>query len=148
MGSDRAHFDAGDAPSTREDAATRLSRRQVLRRGAVAVGGMTGLGLIDPASVLGWSSTAAPRPIPGGLSLENGFVPSGADFHFLLPGIGFEMSTITDFAGIVGGSETRGFAYDDTKKKNQYSFDCDMRFMQGLYIGLDGRRHFGSFGFV
>jgi hypothetical protein len=117
-----------------------------LRRGAVALGGIAGLGAVDPSAVLGWSSTAAPRPIPGGLSLENGFVPSGADFHFLFPGIGFEMSTITDFAGLIGGSETRGSARgsDDTK----YSFDCDMRFMQGIYIGLDGRRHFGSFGFV
>jgi len=107
---------------------------------------MAGLGLVDPSSVLGWASTAAPRPIPGGLSLENGFVPSGADFHFLFPGIRFEMSTITDFAGIVGGSETRGTARgsDDTA----YSFDCDMRFMQGLYVGLDGRRHVGSFGFI
>jgi hypothetical protein len=146
MGSDRAHFDADDAPSVREDAATTVSRRQMLRRGAVAFGGMAGLGLIDPSSVLGWSSTAAPRPIPGGLSLENGFVPSGADFHFLLPGIGFEMSTITDFEGIVGGSETRGTATGSDR--TTHSFDCDMRFMQGRYVGFYGRPRFGSFGFI
>ena len=64
----------------------------------------------------------------------------------MLPGIGFEMSTITDFDGVVGGSETRGTARGSDG--TSYSFDCDMRFMQGLYVGLDGRRHFGSFGFI
>jgi hypothetical protein len=153
MGSNRAHFDAGDTPSAREDAATKVSRRQVLRRSAVALGGIAGLGLLDPSSVFGsaqtrfGSATAAPRPIPGGFSLAaNDYVPSGADFHFLLPGIGFEMSTITDFDGVVGGSETRGTARGSDG--TSYSFDCDMRFMQGLYVGLDGRRHFGSFGFI
>ena len=147
MGSNRAHFDAGDALSVREDAATTVSRRQMLRRGAVAFGGMAGLGLIDPGSVLGWSSTAAPRPIPGGFSVAaNDFVASGADFHFLLPGIGFEMSTITDFDGVVGGSETRGTARGSDG--TTYSFDADMRFMQGVYVGFDGHRHIGSFGFI
>ena len=153
MGSNRAHSDAGDASSAREDAATKVSRRQVLRRSAVALGGIAGLGLLDPSPVFGsagsvfGSATAAPRPIPGGFSLAaNDYVPSGADFHFLLPGIGFEMSTITDFDGVVGGSETRGTARGSDG--TSYSFDCDMRFMQGLYVGLDGRRHFGSFGFI
>ena len=123
--------------------AARLSRRQALQRGAVALGGVAGLGLLDPSSVLG-SMFAAPRPIPGGLSLATGtFVPSGADLHFFSPGIGFEMSTITDFNGVVGGSETRG-----TANGGEYSFDCDMRFMSGVYVGLDGRRHNASFGFI
>ncbi len=118
----------------------------MLASGAVALGGMAGLGLLGPSSVFG-SATAAPRPIPGGLSLTTfEFVPSGADLHFFGPGIGFEMSTITDFKGIVGGSETRGTATGSDG--TAYSFDCDMRFMEGLYVGLDGRRHFGSFGFI
>jgi hypothetical protein len=112
----------------------------------VALGGLTGMGLLDPSSVLA-SATAAPRPIPGGLELTNfTFVPTGADVHFLPPGIGFEMSTITDFIGVVGGSETRGTAHGSDGTR--YSFDCDMRFMQGLYVGLDGRLHAGSFGFI
>jgi len=123
-----------------------FSRRQLLRRSAVALGGLTGMGLVDPSSVFG-STTVAPRPIPGGFRLSDfSFVPSGADFHFLLPGIGFEMSTITDFVGVVGGSETRGTAHG--RDGSTYVFDCDMRFMQGLYVGLDGRQHVGSFGFI
>jgi len=74
------------------------------------------------------------------------YYPSGADLHFLLPGIGFEMSTITDFVGVVGGSETRGTAHGSDG--STYVFDCDMRFMQGVYVGADDRPHIGSFGFI
>jgi hypothetical protein len=92
-------------------------------------------------------AAAAPRPVPGGFDLAtSNFVPSNPDFHFFLPGIGFEMSTITDFNGVVGGSETRGTARGSDG--STYSFDCDMRFMRGVYVGLDGRRHNGSFGFI
>jgi hypothetical protein len=116
----------------------------LLARGAVAFGGAAGLGLLDPRWAWGAGASAAPRPIPGGLSLTTGtFVPSGADLHVLSPGIGFEMSTITDFNGVIGGSETRGTANNQT-----YSFDCDMRFMRGVYVGLDGRPHNASFGFI
>jgi hypothetical protein len=146
MGSDIAHTGAGDQLSPEAGAVSRFSRRQLLGRSAVALGGVAGLGLLDPSVVLG-STTAAPRPIPGGFELTNfTFVPSDPDLHFLLPGIGFEMSTITDFVGVVGGSETRGTARGSDG--TTYSFDCDMRFMEGLYIGLDGRPHFGSFGFI
>jgi hypothetical protein len=148
MALDWAYLSGGDQLSLRDGAAKRFSRRQLLQRSAVALGGIAGLGLLDPSSVFG-SATAAPRPIPGGLSLTTfEFVPSGADLHFFSPGIGFEMSTITDFNGVIGGSQTRGTAHDNTEKSNQYSFDCDMRFMRGVYVGLDGRVHNGSFGFI
>ena len=53
---------------------------------------------------------------------------------------------MTDFVGVVGGSETRGTAHGSDG--STHVFDCDMRFMQGLYVGLDGRQHIGSFGFI
>ena len=147
MRSDWALLSAGDQVSPRDGAATRFSRRQLLQRSAVALGGIAGLGLLDPSLVLG-SVSAAPRPIPGGFDQNFNIVPSDAFVHVLPPGIGFEMSTITDFNGVIGGSETRGTAHDDTENRNQYSFDCDMRFMRGVYVGLDGRMHNGSFGFI
>jgi hypothetical protein len=123
-----------------------LSRRQLLQRSALTLGAAAGLGLLDPNSASA-STSAAPRPIPGGLELANfTYVPTGADVHFLPPGIGFELSTITDFVGVVGGSETRGTAHGSDR--TTYSFDCDMRFMQGVYVGLDGRLHNGAFGFI
>jgi hypothetical protein len=106
---------------------------------------IAGLGLLGPGAALG-RQTGEPRPIPGGFDESFNIVPTGAFFHALLPGIGFEMSTITDFNGVVGASEIRGTARgsDDTA----YGFDTDMRFMRGVYVGLDSRVHQGTFGFV
>jgi hypothetical protein len=73
-------------------------------------------------------------------------VPKHPFVHILPPGIGFEMSTITDLHGVVGGSEIRGTARGSDGSK--YDFDTDMRFMHGTYIGLDGKVHKGTFGFV
>jgi hypothetical protein len=146
MGTDPEHLRLTARQVAGRGFAARFSRRQLLQRGAVAFGGVAGLGLLDPSAVFG-SAVAAPRPIPGGLSLTTfTFVPSGADLHFFSPGIGFEMSTITDFNGVIGGSETRGAAHGSDG--TSYSFDCDMRFMRGVYVGLDGRLHNGSFGFI
>jgi hypothetical protein len=116
-----------------------------LRQGAVAAGGVAGIGVLDPASVFA-RSLSPPRPIAGGFDRNFNIVTSGAFIHVLPPGIGFEMSTITDFAGVLGGSEIRGTAHGSDG--TTYDFDTDMRFMRGLYVGLDGRRHHGSFGFI
>jgi hypothetical protein len=125
--------------------AARFSRRQLLQRSAVALGGVAGLGLLDPNSVLG-SPAAAPRPIPGGFDLNFKPVRKDPFVHVLVPSVGYEMSTITDFNGAIGASETQGTARGSNGRK--YSFDCDMRFMRGAYVGLDGRMHNGSFGFI
>ena len=125
--------------------AARFSRRQLLRRGVVMFGGVAGAGLLDAGSGLA-RPLGAPRPIPGGFDQNFNIVPNDALLHLLPPGIGFEMSTITDFNGVIGGSETRGTARGSDGTK--YSFDTDMRFMRGVYVGLDGRVHHGSFGFI
>jgi hypothetical protein len=56
------------------------------------------------------------------------------------------MSSITDFNGVVAGSETRGTAHGSDG--TAYDFDTDMRFMRGAYVGLDGRLRQGAFGFI
>jgi hypothetical protein len=125
------------------------SRRRFLQRGAAAVGG---LALLDPAEALAGAGhhlhRGDPRPIPGGF--DSNFVPTPdptqAFVHVLPPGIGFEMSTITDFKGIVAGSEIRGTARGSDG--TGYDFDTDMRFMQGTYIDVTGRVREGSFGFI
>jgi hypothetical protein len=117
----------------------------LLQRSGIALAGVAGLGLVDPSSVFG-SAFSPPAPIPGGFDVNFNPVPSGAVIHVLPPSVGSEMSSITDFNGVIGASETQGTAQgsDDTT----YSFDCDMRFMRGAYVGLDGRMHNGSFGFI
>jgi hypothetical protein len=121
------------------------SRRQLLRRGAVAFGGYVGVGLLAPEAVLG-RANPAPRPIPGGFDKNFMPVPRDPFVHVLGPGIGSEMATITDFNGILAGSETRGTARGSDG--TTYDFDTDMRFMHGSYVGFDGRKRTGAFGFI
>ena len=73
---------------------------------------------------------------PGGFDENFNIVPSGAFIHVLPPAIGFEMATITDFRGVIAAAEIQGTAQgtDGTP----YTFDTDMRFMQGTYVGMDG----------
>lgn len=122
-----------------------MSRRQLLRRGAIGVGGLAGLGLLDPLAALARGS-GEPRPIPGGFDENFGLVTHDPFIHVLPPGIGFEMSTITDFNGALGAAEIRGTAHGSDG--TAYDFDADMRFMRGVYVGLDGQRRNAAFGFV
>jgi hypothetical protein len=122
-----------------------LSRRQAIGQGAIAMAGLAGAGLLDPR--LAWAlGGAGPRPIPGGFDSNQMPVPRNPFVHVLVPGIGFEMSTITDFKGIVAGSEIRGTARGSDGSK--WDFDTDMRFFSGSYVALDGRLRRGAFGFI
>jgi hypothetical protein len=122
-----------------------MSRRQFLRRGAVAAGGLAGLGLLDARSAFGQSATD-PKPIPGGFDENFTPVPSDPFIHILPAAVGFEMSTITDFTGFLGAAEIQGTAHGSDN--TAYTFDADMRFMKGQYIATDGRLRAASFGFV
>jgi hypothetical protein len=125
----------------------RLSRRQVLVRGAAAAGGIAGLGLLEPAVALA-RGHGNPNPIPGGLDELFAPVPSDPFIHVLAPGLGpqLEMATITDFNGVIGASEIRGAAHGSDG--STWDFDTDMRFMQGTYVDSNGQVRKGSFGFV
>ena len=140
----RTHLNAGPQALIGRAAAS-LSRRQLLSRSAATLGGLAALGLLDPTRALA-RTPGAPRPIPGGFDQNFNPVPSNPFIHVLSPGIGSEMSSITDFNGIVAGSETRGTAHGSDG--TTYDFDTDMRVMRGAYIGLDGRLRNGAFGFI
>ena len=140
----------------------RLSRRDVLVKGAAAAGGLAGLGLLDPALALARGlhgpghgpppghghGHGEPRPIPGGLDANFQPVPSDPFIHVLAPGLGpqLEMSTITDFKGVIGASEIRGVARGSDG--SVWDFDTDMRFMQGTFVDMSGHVEKGSFGFI
>jgi hypothetical protein len=123
----------------------RMSRRQALRRGAFATAGVAGLSMLDAAPALAWWGSQ-PRPIPGGVDAT--FTPVTKDpvWHFSYPAFGFEAITITDFHGVMGAGETQGYVRGSDGKT--YTFDADMRFMRGTYVGLDGRSREGAFGFI
>lgn len=112
-----------------------FSRGQLLRRGAAVAGGVAGLSLLRavPAFAAGSDpNPIAPDPNLGGLRIW-------------LPGRGTEPATITDFNGFTGVTEISGTG---TGGGQAWNFDVDMRFMKGVYRGMDGKIHQGAFAFV
>ena len=124
-----------------------LSRTALLRRGAGAVVAIGGLYAAGPkrAGAVVYDATG-PKPIPGGFSASFKPVASNAVAHVFQPATGVELNTIGDFNGFVAASEIQGKA--NGSDGTAYSFDCDMRFMHGSYVALDGQLKQGTFGFI
>ncbi len=123
-----------------------LSRRQFMTVAAGATGVVLGSGLWMPG--LASADSIAPRIIPGGI---RPFGPGTELFHVFPIVAGVEPSTITDFHGSIGAAEVQGTGTATNTKTGTTSslvFDVDMRFMQGIYIGVDGERHSGTFSFI
>ncbi|MDQ6817406.1 MAG: hypothetical protein M3018_08380, partial [Actinomycetota bacterium] len=58
-----------------------------------------------------------------------------------------DLSTITDFNGFVGTGEWGGGTGKDADGRTVF-WAADVRFMDGDYIGLDGRHHSAAFAFL
>ena len=132
-----------------------LSRRQVLTRAA----GVAGAAIAAPFVLPGIATGARPglgeaRPIPGGTQIG----PLGF-FHFYFPaenpvgspdtiesGRG-DPSTITDFNGFIGVGEWGPGTGEDQAGAPLF-WAADVRFMDGEYVGLDGRHRQGAFAFI
>jgi hypothetical protein len=120
-----------------------LTRRQFIGTSAL-VGGAA---MTAPL----WSSTLAeaatmvdPRPIPQTIA-------PGAPFHLQFLGTNAEPSSITDFKGIIGGVDLLGTGVGvdtGTGAETKLFTAIDNRFMQGVYVGVDGKKHHATFGFV
>jgi len=122
-----------------------LSRRRFMRTAAGATGVVLASGLWMPGRAL--ADNPAPKPIPGG------FEAFGKFFHVdpSSPGPGAENSTIFDFHGSIGAAEVQGTGTGTNTNNGTTSsllFDVDMRFMQGVYIGVDGEKHTGTFSLI
>ena len=133
----------------------RLTRRRFLGHGVALAGGIVGLGLLDTASILAPAASATPggfgrrggdpRPIPGGFDQNLNPVPVNPLVHVLPPAVGFDMSTIFDFNGVVAAGGPRS---GRRQRRQCVWFDADMRFMKGAYMDVNGRMQEHSFGFV
>jgi len=132
-----------------------LSRRQLLVGTAGLAGAAAASALGLPAIANAAPGTGEPRPIPGGTTIDElGF------FHFYFPtspnpagatdtienGRG-DPSTITDFNGFIGVGEWAGGTGTDQDGTTLF-WGADVRFMDGEFIGLDGRHRQGAFAFV
>jgi hypothetical protein len=73
----------------------------------------------------------------------------GCSFTHHLPGRGIEASQITDFKGTIGLAQLTGSGTGTLNgTSSKLNFEIDNQFMQGTYVGVDGRRHQGTFGFI
>ena len=89
---------------------------------------------------------AAPRPIPG---FDPDLESFGIFEHLFLPVQGREPSTIFDFSGRVAIMDLIGDGIRCVDGVEEpAAFRADLRFFDGNYIGLDGRRHQNTFGFI
>ncbi len=100
---------------------------------------------------------AVPRPIPHITTPPGGhfFFPGpvegalSTDPHF--PNAGFDPSIITDFSGVIAQADLNlsGTGMDlNTGHSAIYDFHTDMRFMDGVFVGLDNEQHRGAIGFI
>jgi hypothetical protein len=127
----------------------RLSRRQFARAGGTAFVGALGSRLWKPDRLEALSSFA-PVPIPGGTPVV------GGAYHFFGPAavdpIDAEPSLITNFNGFMGLAYIDGMVTRTNTSTGEVSrlpfVNSDMRFMQGVFRGTDGRVHQGAFAFV
>ena len=124
-----------------------VSRRQFLgTAGATGVAIGLGSGLLTSAAAVADSGGSAvlPRPIPSGF-----VTPVGVFIHHHLPARGIEASQITDFRGTIGLAQLTGTGTGTLNgTSSKLNFEIDNRFMQGTYVGVDSRRHQGTFGFI
>ena len=121
-----------------------LSRRAFMGSMAGVAGAAIGGGLF-PANVLAAKrSNATPKPTRNTVTL------GGVKFQLTFFGDGIDPSSIGDFNGFVGVADVRGTgtATNPDGSTETLLFDTDMRFMSGVYVGVDGAVHKGTFGFV
>lgn len=147
-----------DSIVPKEPEKRQFGRRSLIR---VAAGAIAGAGVLRPRRVFAdddgeRAACALANPIPGGVTP---FKPFGVVVHHFplnplnrlaVAGIS-DPSQISDFDGFVGLTHIRGGGTGTntvTGASTILSFQADMGFNQGKFIGVDGRHHEGTFAFV
>jgi len=121
-----------------------MSRRQFLVSTGLAGGAVVTSSAWMPL-IADAKATVAPKPIPYGTTITG---PSGPVlFHFQGVGPNLDESLIFDFKGVVGVAEING-PIAGTGLASGAQFGSDNRFMKGAYVGVDGKRHRGTFAFI
>ena len=125
-----------------------LSRRNFLAAAGLAGGAAVTSSIWMPQLAQGKDSVVAPTPIPYGTTIAG---PNGEVlFHFQFPVANTDVSSIFNFKGVVGVADIEGpgVGVHDGKALDGPQFGSDNRFMKGVYIGTDGKRHSGTFAFI
>ncbi len=134
--------------ATTQSAASISRRRFTGAATGLALAGAIGTHLGMPRPVN--AASFAPVPIPGGSPAL------GGAYHLFGPAaidpVDAEPITITNFNGAVGLAYVSGMVTQTNTKTGDVQrlpfVDSDMRFMQGVFRGTDGRIHQAAFAFV
>lgn len=124
-----------------------MSRRNFLAAAGVA-GGAAATSSIWMPQIAQASHSVPPTPIPYGTTITG---PNGdVLFHFQFPVANTDVSSIFNFKGVVGVADIEGpgVGVHNGKALEGAHFGSDNRFMKGVYIGTDGKRHHGTFAFI
>ena len=121
-----------------------LTRRAFIGTMAGTAGAALGAGLVPSIALAAKPANSAPKPSTNAVTIN------GQTFHFTFFGPGVDATSIADFNGFVGVADVRGngTATNPDGSTETLLFDTDMRFMSGVYVGVDGAVHKGTFGFV
>jgi len=131
---------------------TRFTRRQFMRTGTGIVGGAAlASGLLRPQRVEAASDD--PLPIPGGSpALGGGFHVFGPTPDDSFDPIDAEPCPIANVNGVVGLAYVDGMVTRINTRNGDRAelpfIASDMRFVQGVYRGVDGKPRQGTFGFI
>jgi len=148
--------DMSDGPPHLWDSALseRFRRRPFVRAAFGTVGGVFASGLLRSTLARAADNIVLPNPIPGGFTGEQLGCPGVTEvFHVNFPTFPGEVepSTITDFNGFHGDAHFQGFGTatnTGTGAQTRLFYDADIRFMKGVYIGVDGETHRSAFALV
>ena len=130
-----------------------VPRRQLIRIATGAAGlALGGQRLWRSDTVQAQSNGAMPKPLPGGTR-----TPWGVFIHHYPPkprgdlAVMDDPSQITDLDGWICDSRILGTGTGTDLKTGtatRYPFAADMGVMKGTYVGEDGKRRSGVFGFI
>jgi hypothetical protein len=127
-----------------------LSRRRFLQAAAGTAGGILGAGLLLPSRARAQDDCILPKPIPATLPadlLGPGIPPFPIHEFIGLADQAGEASNITDFFGEIGNAQGGGTGTDNQGNSLTITLAA-LRFMNGVYVGADGKFHWGAFAFI
>ena len=113
-----------------------FSRRRFLQTTGATAGALV-LGSSGWTPAWAKPHDATPNPVPAFVNGPNVFTPPDTD-----------PSAIFDFDGDLGFAVVDGTGVGrntDTHVETPLSYEVDLRFMQGKYLGKDGKHHHGTF---
>jgi hypothetical protein len=144
----RARLSNSSDPALQSSGASPVSRRRFMQTsaGVVAAGAVLGRQFFKPS--VAYAAGSDPVPVQGSPALA----PFNVWAPIVVDSIDAEPASINDFNGVVGIAYVSGMVTrtdHSTGKIEHLPFaDADMRFMQGVYRGVDGKPRQGTFGFV